>query len=135
MLIREEPATELTVATRILAHAGALGPEGRVLLVTGEVAYVAGRGISTSTMTPYDIAIVRLSDGIELWSVPPADIEPYLAALRAHRAGAVALASDGTLVTAETVRALVAALVGRPFDEAEAAARSVGALIGAYPAG
>jgi len=38
-------------------------------------------------------------------------------------------------VTAETVRALVAALVGRPFDEAEAAARSVGALIGAYPAG
>lgn len=36
MLIREEPATELTVATRILAHAGALADEGRVALLTGE---------------------------------------------------------------------------------------------------
>lgn len=136
MLIREGPATELTVATRILAHAGALGADGRVALVTGEVVYLAGRGISPHTMTPYDVVAVRLGDGTELWGEPPEDIERYLAALRiTPESGAAAVALDGTLVTAPTVRECVAHLLGRPWLEAEASARSSGALIGAYPAG
>ena len=136
MLIREEPATELTVATRILAHAGALSADGQVALVTGEVVYTAGRGISLHTMTPYDVVAVRLRDGIELWGEPPEDVERYLAALRAvPGAGAAAVAADGTLVTAPTVRDCVAQLLRRPWLEAEIAARSAGALIGAYPSG
>jgi len=136
VLIREEPATELTVATRILAHAGALAPGGRVALITGEVVYIAGRGISLHTMTPYDVVAVRLGDGMELWGDPPEDIGRYLAALRVSPGGgAAAFAVDGTLVTAPTVRECVAHLLGRPWLEAETAARSSGALIGAYPAG
>ncbi len=136
MLIREEPATELTVATRVLAHAGALAADGRVALVTGEVVYTAGRGISPYTMTPYDVVAVRLGDGTALWGDPPEDIERYLAALRAiPGGGAAALGVDGTLVTAPTARECVAHLLGRPWLEAETAARSAGALIGAYPAG
>ncbi|HEV2250159.1 MAG TPA: hypothetical protein VGT60_06615 [Candidatus Limnocylindria bacterium] len=134
MLIREAPATELTVATRILAHADALPPEGRVALRTGEVVYLAGDAVSNHTMTPYDITIVRLRDGLDLFGTPPADAGRYLAALRAQpEARAAALAADGTLVTAESLGGLVGAVLRRPWDEAEAHARSAGALIGAYP--
>jgi hypothetical protein len=136
VLIREEPATELTVATRILAHGGALAPDGHVALLTGEVVYVAGDGISNHTMTPYDVAIVRLRDGLDLFGAPPRDVGRYLDALRAHpEATAAALAADGTLVTADSLRAAVAALIGRPWDDAEAHAKAAGALIGAYPVG
>src|SRR5213075_402547 len=78
VLIREEPATELTVATRILAHADALGRDGHVVLLAGEVVYAAGDGVSNHTMTPYDISIVRLRDGLDLFGTPPADVGRYL---------------------------------------------------------
>ena len=136
MLIREEPATELTVATRILAHAEALARDGRVVLVTGEVVYVGGSGVSNHTMTPYDVTIVRLRDGLELFGSPPSDVDRYLDALRARpEARAAALAADGTLVTADTLHAVVATLLHLPWDEAEAHAKATGALIGAYPEG
>jgi hypothetical protein len=134
VLIREEPATELTVATRILAHADALAADGRVALLTGEVVYVAGEGISNHTMTPYDITIVRLRDGLDLFGTPPNDLGRYLEALRASPgARAAAVATDGTLVTADSLGGLVATLLHSSWDEAEAHARSAGALIGAYP--
>ena len=134
MLIREEPATALTVATRILAHEQALSTDGRVALLTGEVVYLAGDGVSNHTMTPYDITIVRLRDGLDLFGTPPGDVARYLDALRTHpEARAVAIASDGTLVTADGLASLVAAVLHRPWDEAEAHARAAGALIGAYP--
>lgn len=134
MLIREAPATELTVATRILAHAGALASAGRVVLLTGEVVYLAAAGISNHTMTPYDITIVRLRDGLELFGDPPPDAGRYLDALRAvPSARAAALAADGSLVTAETLPALVLALLHTSWDDAESHASATGALIGAYP--
>ncbi|HVR88682.1 MAG TPA: hypothetical protein VHG53_03955 [Candidatus Limnocylindria bacterium] len=135
MLIREEPATLLTVATRILAHALALAPDGRVALLMGEVVYLAAEGISCYTMTPYDVTIVRLRDGLALWGVPPHDAGRYLDALAHPQARAAALASDGTMVTADSVGGLIRTLLRRPWDEAEADARAAGALIGAYPVG
>ncbi len=136
MLIREEPATELTVATRILAHAGALAADGRVALLVGEVVYVAGEGISSHTMTPYDVTIVRLRDGLDLFGTPPAGVGRYLDALTARpHARAAADGADGALVTAADLAGMVAALVGTPWDEAVAHAAATGALIGAYPLG
>lgn len=126
----------MTVATRILAHGGALADHGRVALRTGEVVYVAGQGVSNHTMTPYDVTIVRLSDGLELFGAPPSDLAGYLDALRVRpEATAAALAVDGTLVTADNLRSAVLALLHRPWDEAEAHAKAAGALIGAYPVG
>jgi hypothetical protein len=134
VLIREDPATELTVATRILAHANALAPNGRVVVLTGEVVYIAGAGVPNHTMTPYDVTIVRLRDGLDLFGSPPDDIGRYLDALRAHpEARAAALAADGTLVTADSLHGVIGALLQRPWDEAEAHAKAAGALIGAYP--
>jgi hypothetical protein len=136
VLIREEPATELTVATRILAHANALAGDGRVVLVTGEVVYLASAGISNHTMTPYDVTIVRLRDGLELFGTPPRDVARYLDALRARpETRAAALAADGTLVTADSLPSVIVTLLHRPWDEAEAHAKAAGALIGAYPLG
>jgi hypothetical protein len=136
VLIREDPATELTVATRILSHTDALAADGRVVLLTGEVVYVAGAGIPNRTMTPYDVTIVRLRDGLDLFGTPPADVTRYLDALRSSQGStAAALAADGTLVTAEGLGPLVQVLLHRPWDEAEAQAKAAGALIGAYPAG
>jgi len=136
VLIREDPATELTVATRILAHADALAADGRLVLLTGEVVYVAGAGVSNHTMTPYDVTIVRLRDGLDLFGTPPDDIGRYLDALRANPEGrTAALATDGTLVTADSLPNVVATLLHRPWAEAEAHAKAAGALIGAYPVG
>ncbi|MBI3522027.1 MAG: hypothetical protein HY071_02860 [Chloroflexi bacterium] len=136
MLIREDPATEVTVATRILAHAGALAPDGRVAALVGtEVVYLAARGISPHTMTPYDVAAVRLSDASVLAGEPPEDVARYLEALRRTGSRAAARAGDGTIVTASTVRACVAAMLRSSWEEAETAARSSGALVGAYPLG
>jgi len=136
VLIREDPATELTVATRILAHTDALAADGRVALLTGEVVYVAGAGIPNRTMTPYDVTIVRLRDGLDLFGTPPTDVIRYLDALRSSPGStAAALAADGTLVTTEGLGALVQVLLHRPWDEAEAQAKAAGALIGAYPVG
>jgi len=136
VLIREDPATELTVATRILAHADALAADGRVALLTGEVVYLAGAGTANRTMTPYDVTIVRLRDGLDLFGTPPADVTRYLDALRSSPGStAAALAADGTLVTADSLGALVLALLHRPWAEAEARAKAAGALIGAYPVG
>jgi hypothetical protein len=137
VLIREAPATELTVATRILARAGVLASEGRVAALVGsEVVYLARRGVTPLSMTPYDVAAVRLADGLELYGDPPDDVARYLAALRAARgARAAALRADGHVVTAGSVRDCVAALLGRPFEDLEAEARLVGTLFGAYPIG
>jgi len=136
VLIREDPATELTVATRILAHADAIAADGRVALLTGEVVYLAGAGIANHTMTPYDVTIVRLRDGLDLFGTPPADVMRYLDALRSNPGStAAALAADGTLVTADGLGALVLALLHRPWADAEAQAKAAGALIGAYPVG
>lgn len=136
MLIREGPATELTVAIRILAHRGSLAPDGHVAVLVGsEVVYLPARGTRPATVTPFDMAAVRLGDGLDLAGTPPDDAERYLRALRADPgARAVALAPDG-LVTAAELSALVERLVGLPWPAAEVAARAAGALVGVYPGG
>lgn len=137
MLIREAPATELTVAVRILARAGALANDGLMAVLVGsEVVYLPGRGVAAAAMTPYDVAAVRLADGLPLGGEPPDDAARYLAALRdTSGARAVARRADGTLVPAPSARGCVAALLGRPYEDLEAEARLTGALFGAYPPG
>jgi hypothetical protein len=124
------------VATRILAHLGALAPDGRVAsLVGSEVVYVGGRTASPATMTPYDVAAVRLGDGLDLAGAPPADVARYLEVLRTERAvRAVAAVASGELVAAGDLATLVEHIARLPWAEAEAHARTAGALVGAYAA-
>lgn len=148
VLIREQPATELTVATRILARADALAPEGRITLRLYDVLYVAGRGVSNHTMTPYDVAAVLLADGSPLLGVPPDDLDEYVAAHRATPGSeSVGRGSDGVIVAAASLRACAITLLARRrggprthgpsleqvWAELVAEARISGALIGAFP--
>lgn len=149
MLVREQPATDLTIATRILSRAGALGPEGRITLRLHDVLYICGRGVSLSTMTPYDVAVVFLADGSTLHGSPPDDVDAYIGAHRRwDDAASVARVADGTYVSAPALRAcVVAALrhvrgeqgtadeatIERVWLELVGQARISGALIGAFP--
>jgi hypothetical protein len=149
MLVREQPATELTIATRILARAGALVSDGRVTLRLFDVLYIAGRGGGLSTMTPYDVAVVLASDGSTLHGSPPPDVAGYLEAhRRAPQAASVARLPDGSYISAPTLRACVVASLRRARGEDAtsdedaieqvwldlvAQARISGALIGAFP--
>lgn len=131
------PATELTVATRILAHLGTLGDGGRVALRVGsDVAYLCGATVSPTTMTPYDVAAVRVRDALGLAGDVPEDAAAYCVLFRSDPA-AVAAARDraGGLVSAGSLAALVERLAGVGWEEASARVRSVGGLVGAYPAG
>lgn len=97
--------------------------------------YVAGRGATAATLTPYDVAAVRSRDGTDLAGTPPDDLPRYLDALRADRsAGAAAIVASGEVVTAEDVGRLVERIAGMPWADAERRARAAGALLGAYPA-
>ena len=148
VLIREQPATELTIATRILARADALAPEGRITLRLNDVIYIAGRGVSNHTMTPYDVVSILLADGSPLLGLPPDGVHEYVAAHRsAPEAESVGRAWDGVIVAAPSLRACAITLIARRrgeegthgpsleqvWEELVAEARISGALIGAFP--
>ena len=147
MLIREQPATELTVATRVLARADALAADGRITLRLNDVLYIAGRGVSNHTMTPYDVVSILLADGSTLLGAAPDDVDDYIAAHRAApHAGSVGRGRGG-IVAAPSLRACAALLLAerrgergpdgasleRVWEELVAEARVAGALIGAFP--
>lgn len=148
MLVREQPAVELAIATRILFRAGALADDGRITLRLSDVVYIGGRDAGLATITPYDIAVLLLSDGSSLHGAPPADTLAYL---DAHRrlpgAGSVARVASAEFISAPTLRACVVAALRRSRGEDEtsddttietvwnelvAQARISGALIGAF---
>jgi len=148
VLIREHPATELTVATRILARADALAPEGRITLRLNDVLYVAGRGVSNHTMTPYDVVSILVADASPLLGIPPEDVGEYVAAHRvAPEAESVGRGADGVIIAAPSLRACALTLLVRRrgerkhdhlsleqvWEELVADARVGGALIGAFP--
>ena len=148
VLIREHPATELTVATRILARADALGQSGRITLRLHDVVYIGARGVSNHTMTPYDVVSILVADGSALLGDPPDDVDEYVAAHRAAPdAESVGRGSDGVIVAAPSLRACALTLLARRrgapkhgalsleqvWEELVADARVSGALIGAFP--
>ena len=148
MLVREQPATDLVIATRILARAGALDADGRITLRLHDVVYIGGRGTSLATITPYDVAVVLYSDGSTLHGNPPDDMATYVEAhRRAPMAASVARVADSTYLSARSLRACVVAALHRARGEAETSdettietvwtdlvseARITGALIGAF---
>ena len=150
MMIREQPATDLTVATRILARAGALGDTGRITMRLGDVVYVAARGVSSHTMTPYDVVAVLVADGTSFAGDPPDDIGAYIAVYRTDaEVQSVARGNDGALLRAASVRACAIGVLSRhrgtpdndpatlerTWLDLVAEAKVAGALIGAFPTG
>ena len=126
----------------------ALAPEGRITLRLNDVLYVAGRGVSNHTMTPYDVVSILVADGSPLLGTPPDDVGEYVAAHRAApEAESTGRGPDGVIVAAASLRACALALLARrhgerkhddlsleqAWEELVADARVSGALIGAFP--
>jgi hypothetical protein len=148
MLVREQPAVDLAIATRILYRAGALDPDARVTARLNDVIYIGGRGVGLATITPYDVAVLLLADGATLHGMPPDDAAAYLDAhRRAPAAGSVARVGTGEYVSAPSLRACVVAAIRRSrgqdersdeltieaiWTELVSEARISGALIGAF---
>ena len=148
MLVREQPATDLVIATRILARAGALATDGRITLRLQDVVYIGGRGASLATITPYDVAVVLYADGSTLHGSAPDDLPAYIEAhRRAPLAASVAHIADGSYLSARSLRSCVVAALRRArgevatsdestietiWTELVSQARINGALIGAF---
>jgi hypothetical protein len=148
MLVREQPAVDLAIATRILYRAGALTPEARVTVRLSDVVYIGGRGVGLATITPYDVAVLLLADGSTLHGTPPDDVAAYIDAhRRAPVARSVARVAAGEYLSAPSLRACVVAAVRRArgqdersdeltveaiWNELVSEARISGALIGAF---
>jgi ribulose-5-phosphate 4-epimerase/fuculose-1-phosphate aldolase len=148
VLVREQPAVDLAIATRILFRAGALPEDGRITLRLNDVVYIGGRGVGLATITPYDMAVLLLSDGSTLHGAPPADAIAYLDAhRRAPNAGSVVRVATAEFLSASTLRACVVAALRRArgeegssdemtieavWNEVVSQARISGALIGAF---
>jgi hypothetical protein len=148
VLIREQPAVDLAIATRILFRAGAISDDGRITLRLNDVVYVGGRGVGLATITPYDMAVLLVSDGSTLHGSPPQDAIAYLDAhRRSPAAGSVVRVATAEFLSAPTLRACVVAALRRargeegPSDETTievvwnelvSHARISGALIGAF---
>ena len=143
MLIREDLATELSIATRVLAHAGALAADARITVRAGEVLYVAGRGARNEALTPYDVTAVRIADAEVLRGEAPEDIERYLVAYRRDPKLASAGLVDDELLTAPSIHACAIAALARArpelgegegaWERALSEAKLAGALFGAEP--
>ena len=149
MLVREQPATELTIATRVLARAGALAGDQRITLRLKDVMYIGGRDVALATMTPYDVAVVLVSDGSTLHGHAPADADRYVDVhRRSPQIASVARTADDELICASTLRGCVVWALRRARGEDASAddatieavwldlvsqARISGALIGAFP--
>ena len=148
MLVREQPAVDLAIATRILFRAGALRADGRVTARLNDVVYIGGRGVGLATITPYDVAVMLLADGSVLHGAPPENAAAYLDAhRRAPHAGSVAQVGAAEFVSAPSLRACVVAALRRARGETDSSdeamieavwnelvseARVSGALIGAF---
>ena len=148
MLVREQPAVDLAIATRILFRAGAISDDGRITLRLNDVVYVGGRGVGLATITPYDMAVLLVSDGSTLHGSPPQDAIAYLDAhRRSPRAGSVVRVATAEFLSAPTLRACVVAALRRArgeegptdattievvWNELVSHARISGALIGAF---
>jgi len=150
MLVREQPATDLAIATRILARAHAIADDGRITLRLRDVVYIGGRDATPTTMTPYDVAVLLVADGSLLHGTPPSDVAMYLARHTDTHIGSVARAADGSVLTGPDLRSCAVAtlrhargedvtedadVIERTWLELVADARVTGALVGAFPVG
>ena len=79
-----EHRTQVALACRVMAFAGLFDMHGHISLRDGEVAYINGRRSSRISVTPDQVAIVRVADGTVVSGEPPAETPLHLGCYRAR---------------------------------------------------
>ena len=67
-----------------MAAAGLFDMHGHISMRDGEVAYINGRGASRISVTPAQVAVVRVADGAVVSGEPPAETPLHLGCYRAR---------------------------------------------------
>jgi len=74
----------VALACRTMAFAGIFDMHGHISLRDGEVAYINGRRASRISVTPEQIAVVKVADGSVVSGEPPAETPLHLGCYRAR---------------------------------------------------
>jgi len=74
----------VALACRVMAAAGLFDMHGHISLRDGDVAYINGRRASRVSVTPAQVAAVKISDGSVVSGEPPAETPLHLGCYRAR---------------------------------------------------
>ncbi len=74
----------VALACRVMAAAGLFDMHGHISLRDGDVAYINGRRTSRISVTPDEVAIVKIADGAVVSGEPPAETPLHLGCYRAR---------------------------------------------------
>jgi ribulose-5-phosphate 4-epimerase/fuculose-1-phosphate aldolase len=74
----------VALACRVMAAAGLFDMHGHISLRDGDVAYINGRRASRVSVTPGQVAVVKISDGSVVSGEPPAETPLHLGCYRAR---------------------------------------------------
>lgn len=74
----------VALACRVMAVAGLFDMHGHISLRDGDIAYINGRRTSRVSVTPAQIAVVRIADGSVTSGEPPAETPLHLGCYRAR---------------------------------------------------
>jgi len=74
----------VALACRTLAFAGIFDMHGHISLRDGDVAYINGRRASRISVTPEQVAVVKVADGSVVSGEPPAETPLHLGCYRAR---------------------------------------------------
>jgi len=75
----------VALACRVMAVAGLFDMHGHISLRDGDVAYINGRRTSRISVTPAQVAVVRIADGSVVSGEPPAETPLHLGCYRARQ--------------------------------------------------
>ena len=74
----------IALACRVMAVAGLFDMHGHISLRDGDLAYINGRRTSRVSVTPAEVAIVKVADGAVVSGEPPAETPLHLGCYRAR---------------------------------------------------
>jgi ribulose-5-phosphate 4-epimerase/fuculose-1-phosphate aldolase len=74
----------VALACRVMAVAGLFDMHGHISLRDGDVAYINGRRTSRISVTPDEIAVVKVADGAVVSGEPPSETALHLGCYRAR---------------------------------------------------
>ena len=123
---RDDLRLEVARASRALAVAGLFDHNGHLSVRDGEVCYINGRRASRISVTPGQVAVVRVADGKTLGDVePPSETPIHLAVYRARP-------EVGSVAHFHPPIATSFAVAGRPLEVAFCAGAPFGGTIPVY---
>ena len=115
----------VALACRVMAAAGLFDMHGHISLRNGDVVYINGRRSSRVSVTPAQVAVVRVADGSVVSGEPPAETALHLGCYRARP-------EIGSVAHFHPLAATAFATIGKPLITAFNAGAPFGKAVPVY---